>query len=208
MCSTITEWWYCWGRGRVITGLKYRRKVKRDSNILFLEPSLLLQCCSLHKHLLNVTHVFMPFPMYYTSQYNFKIILPSHYILLNGTTKIILTYFMPIMKFLKNSFFTHSTNNCCSIAKLCPILCDPIGLQQVRLPCPSLSTRVCSISCPSSLWCHPTILSSVTLFSSFLSLSQHQSLFQWVDSSHQVAKILELQFQYQSFQWIFRVDFF
>ena len=36
-------------------------------------------------------------------------------------------------------------------------------------------------------------------------LSQHQGLFQWVSSSHQVAKVLEL--QHQSFQWIFRVDF-
>ena len=35
-------------------------------------------------------------------------------------------------------------------------------------------------------------------------LSQHQGLFQWVSSSHQVAKVLEL--QYQSFQWIFRTD--
>ena len=37
-----------------------------------------------------------------------------------------------------------------------------------------------------------------------LNLSQPQGLFQWV-SSHQVAKVLEL--QHQSFQWIFRVDF-
>ena len=38
-------------------------------------------------------------------------------------------------------------------------------------------------------------------------LSLHQGLFQWVGSSHQVAKLLELQLQHQSFQWIFRVDF-
>ena len=37
--------------------------------------------------------------------------------------------------------------------------------------------------------------------------SQHQSLFQWVSSSHQVAKVLELQLQHQSFKWIFRTDF-
>ena len=37
--------------------------------------------------------------------------------------------------------------------------------------------------------------------------SQHQSLFQWVNSLHQVAKVLELQLQHQSFLWIFRVDF-
>ena len=37
-------------------------------------------------------------------------------------------------------------------------------------------------------------------------LSQHQSLFQWVSSSHQVAKILEFQLQHQSFQWTPRTD--
>ena len=38
-------------------------------------------------------------------------------------------------------------------------------------------------------------------------LSQHQGLFQWVSSSHQVAKVLEFQLQHQSFQWIFRINF-
>ena len=37
--------------------------------------------------------------------------------------------------------------------------------------------------------------------------SQQQDLFQWVSSSHQVAKVLEFQLHYQSFQWIFRTDF-
>ena len=41
----------------------------------------------------------------------------------------------------------------------------PHGLQHTRLPCPSLSPRVCSNSCPLGWWCHPTISSSVTLFS-------------------------------------------
>ena len=39
-----------------------------------------------------------------------------------------------------------------------------------------------------------------------LSLSQHQGLFQWVSSSHQVAKGLEFQLQHQSFQWTPRTD--
>ena len=39
------------------------------------------------------------------------------------------------------------------------------------------------------------------------SLSQHQGLFWWVSSSHQVAKVSEFQLQHQSFQWIFRIDF-
>ena len=42
---------------------------------------------------------------------------------------------------------------------------------------------------------------------SSLSLSQHQGVFQWVNSSHQMAKVLELQLQHQSFRWMFRIDF-
>ena len=47
--------------------------------------------------------------------------------------------------------------------------------------------------------CRPCLL--------LLCLSQHQSLFQWVISWHQVAKVLEFQHQHQSFQWMFRTDF-
>ena len=84
----------------------------------------------------------------------------------------------------------------------------PYELQHARLPCPSLSPWVCSNTCSLSQWCHPTISFSVTPFSSFLNLSQHQGLFQWVGSWHQVAKVLEVKFQHQSFQWVFRVYFF
>ena len=38
-------------------------------------------------------------------------------------------------------------------------------------------------------------------------VSQHNGLFQWVGSLRQVAKVLKLQLQHQSFQWIFRVHF-
>ena len=50
---------------------------------------------------------------------------------------------------------------------------------------------------------HPLLSPSPPAFN----LSQHQGLFQWVSSSHQVAKVLEFQLQHQSFQWIFRTDF-
>ena len=50
---------------------------------------------------------------------------------------------------------------------------------------------------------HPLLPPSLPAFN----LSQHQALFQWVSSSHQVAKVLEFQLQHQSFQWIFRTDF-
>ena len=42
----------------------------------------------------------------------------------------------------------------------------PHESQHARLPCPSPTPGVCSNSCPSSQWCHPTISSSVLPFSS------------------------------------------
>ena len=44
----------------------------------------------------------------------------------------------------------------------------PHGLQHTRLPCPSQSPGACSNTCPSNWWCYPTILTSVTPFSSCL----------------------------------------
>ena len=74
------------------------------------------------------------------------------------------------------------------------------GLQHSRPPCPSPTPRVYPNPCPLSQWCHPTISSSVVPFSPpALNLSQHQDLFKWVSSSHQMAKVLEL--QDQVFQW-------
>ena len=84
----------------------------------------------------------------------------------------------------------------------------PHGLQHARLPCPSpklpelTHTQVHPVGDtiqPS----HPLSTPSPPAFN----LSQHQSLFQWVSSSYQVAKVLEFQLQHQSFQWIFRTDF-
>ena len=69
----------------------------------------------------------------------------------------------------------------------------PHDLQHARPACPSPTPRVHPDSCPSSQWCHPAISSSVVPFSSCPNPSQHQGLFQWVNSSHQVAKVLEFQ---------------
>ena len=65
----------------------------------------------------------------------------------------------------------------------------PHELQHARPPCPSPTPRVHSDSRPSSQWCHPDISSSVIPFSSCPNPSQHQSLFQRVNSSHEVAKL-------------------
>ena len=70
----------------------------------------------------------------------------------------------------------------------------PHGLQHTRLPCPSPTPGIYSDSCPLSRWCHPTISSSVYPSPPAFNLSQHQGLFKWVSSSHQVAKVRRFNF--------------
>ena len=82
----------------------------------------------------------------------------------------------------------------------------PHGLQHPNLPCPSPTPRVNSNSCPFSQWCHAATHPLSSPLPPAFNLSQHQGLFKWVGSSHQVAKILEFQIQHQSFQWTPRTD--
>ena len=77
----------------------------------------------------------------------------------------------------------------------------PHESQHARPPCPSPTPRVHPNSCASSRWCHPAISSSVVSFSSCPQSLPASGLFQWVSSSHEVAKVLEFQPQHQSFQW-------
>ena len=66
---------------------------------------------------------------------------------------------------------------------------------------------VCSNSCPLSRWCQPIISSSVASISCLQSFPASGKDFLWVGFSYPVAKVLDLQLQHQSFQWIFKVDF-
>ena len=77
-------------------------------------------------------------------------------------------------------------------------------LQHARPPCPSPTLGVYSNSSPLSRWCLLNLLSSPS--PPALNLSQHQGLFKWVSSSHQVAKVLEFQLQLQSFLISFRME--
>ena len=84
-----------------------------------------------------------------------------------------------------------------SVQFSCSVMTDslqPHGLQHARPPCPSSTLAVFSNSHPSTWWCHPTISSSVVLFSPTFNISQHQGLFQWVSSSHQVGKVWSFSF--------------
>ena len=91
-----------------------------------------------------------------------------------------------------------------SVAQLCPTLCEPKNHSMPCLPVHQLlkftQTHVHQVGDaiqPS----HP--LSSP---SPPRNPSQHQGLFQWVNSSHQVAKVLDFQLQHQFFQWTPRTE--
>ena len=66
---------------------------------------------------------------------------------------------------------TESDMTVSSVQFSCSVVSDSLrshGLQHVRPLCPSLIPRVYPNSCLLSRWCHPTISSSVVLFSSCL----------------------------------------
>ena len=96
---------------------------------------------------------------------------------------------------------------CCLVTKSCPALCDPMDCSTPGFPVlhylPEFAqTHVPRVGDAIQL-SHPCSPPSPTAFN----LYQHQGLFQWVNSSHQVAKVLELQLQHQSLQWVFRIIF-
>ena len=82
-----------------------------------------------------------------------------------------------------------------------PILCNPMVHSTPGLP---VHHQLLESTQTHVHWVGDAIQPSHPLLSSSppaLNLSQHQSLFKWVSSSHQVAKVLEFQLQHQSFQW-------
>ena len=96
---------------------------------------------------------------------------------------------------------------CCSVTKLCPILCDPMDCST---PGSSVLHFLPEFAQTHVHWVGDAIQPSHPLPppSSVLHLSQHQVLSQWAGSSHQVNKVLEFQLQKQTFQWILRVEYF
>ena len=94
-----------------------------------------------------------------------------------------------------------------TVAKSCPTLLLLHVLLHFQA---SLSSTISQFAKIHVLWVSDATQPSRPLLPASLpalNLSQHQDLFQWVGSSCQMAKVLELQPQHQSFQWIFRVDF-
>ena len=100
---------------------------------------------------------------------------------------------------------------CCSVAQSCPTLGDSVDCSTPGFPVLHDLPEFDQIHVH---WVADAIQPSHPVLSSFPSIRvfSNESVnltgwLHWVSSLHQVAKVLELQLQYQSFQWIFRVDF-
>ena len=92
-----------------------------------------------------------------------------------------------------------------SSVQLCLTLCDPMDCSTPGFP---VHHQLPELAQTHSHWISDAIQPSHPLSSPSppaFNLSQHKGLFQWVSSSQQMAKVLEL--QQQSFHWIFRIDF-
>ena len=101
---------------------------------------------------------------------------------------------------------------CCLFTQSCPTLCDPMNCSMPTFP---VLHNLLEFAHTHVLWVDDAIQPShpLSLPSLALSLSQHQGLFQWVGSLHQVSKVLEFSFSISSFSEysgliFFRIDWF
>ena len=95
----------------------------------------------------------------------------------------------------------------CSVTQSCPTLCNPMDCYTLGFP---VLHHLPELAQTHVHWVGDAIQPSCPLSSPsppVFNLPQHQGLFQGVSFLYQAAKVLELQLQHQSFQWIFRTDF-
>ena len=106
-----------------------------------------------------------------------------------------------------NSLSLRHLGNLSELTQFCPTLCNPMDCSMPGLPVhhllPELAQNHVHWVTDSIQPSHPLLSPSPPAFNH----SQHQGVFQWVSSLHQVAKVLEFQLQHYPFQSIFRTDF-
>ena len=124
------------------------------------------------------------------------------------STVFVLFVFVFQFIWIYHNLFIRSVSNgyFSSVTQSCLTLCDTMNCSTPGLP---VHRQLLEFTQTYLHWVGDAIQPSYPLSSPSppaLNLSQHQGLFKWVSSSHQVAKVLEFQLQYQSFQWTPRAD--
>ena len=125
-------------------------------------------------------------------------VIDSFSVLFVSCLLMILVLFTMFPFFLK---FSYSSVQFSSVAQLCLTLCDPMHRST---PGPPVHHKLLEFTQTHAHWVGDAIQPSHPLSSPSPPApnpSQHQGLFQWVNSLHKVAKVLEFHLQHQSFQW-------
>ena len=123
----------------------------------------------------------------------------------NNHSRDILNIFQTFKNVFMNVLHLCGSLCCCSVTQSCLTLWDPMDCSTPGFPVLDYVPEFAQIHVH---WVDDAIQPSHPLSSPSspaLNLSQHQGLFQWVFSLHQVPKILELQLQHQAFQRMFKV---
>ena len=140
----------------------------------------------------------LPYRLMYKTNVNYYMLM-----------KFMVIYYALLLFVNKSSYSqSYGFSSCSSVAQSCPTLCNPMDCSTPGFPVPHHLPELAQTHVH---WVGDAIQPSCPLLTPSapaLYVSQHQGLFQWDRSSHQAAKVLELQLQHQSIQWIFRVDFF
>ena len=131
--------------------------------------------------------------------------------ILNGVILCCKELSVPFLLYCKicsnmSSFYPLSSVQFSSVAQSCPTLCDPMNCSTWGLP---VHHQLPEFTQTHVHWVGDAIQPSHPLSSPSPPApnpSQHRSLFQWVNSSHEVAKVLEFQLQHQYFQRTPRTD--
>ena len=111
----------------------------------------------------------------------------------------------PILENVSELYFLLMLYQFSSVTQSCLTLCDLMNHSTTGLP---VDHQLPEFTQTHVHWVSDAIQPSHPLLSPSPAPnpSQRQSLFKWVSSLHQVAKVLAFQFQYQSFQWTPRTD--
>ena len=107
-----------------------------------------------------------------------------------------------IRSYLTSSIPKYNRNITSSVGKLCPTLCNSMNCSSPGFPVPHYLPQFAQTHLLKLIahWDSDATQPSHHLLPPFppaLNLTQHQGLFQWVSSFHQVAKVLQLQLQHQ-----------
>ena len=145
---------------------------------------------------------FLFFSFFFTLQYCIGFAIHQN----ASATGVHMFLILNLIFFTVNFYYQYDSVQFSSVAQLCPTLHDPMDHSMPGL---HVHHQLPEFTQTHVHWVSDAIQPSYPPSSSSppaLSLFQHQGLFKWVNSSHQVARVLEFQLQHQSFQWTRKTD--